>query len=975
MKGFIYGQTEYNILASCNRLDEYIGLAREASFDFLTITDSNLYGCYKFYKKCKEASINPIIGLEYTFICDDSYEAKALLYAKNNQGFKELIKITSRVKIDGINSINDILEYKNIYIIYVFNDSYLERLFLKREFAMLDSFLASLDSNSYIGVSYTNKLEKLDVNSRMEAYAKERNIKTIPVHQCYYPKNKDYCICEALSLINNKPIQIGEFDDYSFDSNPIEDERIESFVNSISLNLFNEKIELPKYPHTNGVSSDRYLKALCYKGLERRGFYNDNYLNRLNYELDVIHKMGYDDYFLIVWDFIKYSKKNDILVGPGRGSAAGSLVAYCLGITEVNPIEYDLLFERFLNPERVSMPDIDTDFPDIKRDDVIKHVQDIYGKDHICNISAFGTFQIKSSVRELARISKLDSNRITKIIDMVERVGFDELLKEYEGTELYQFLYIARGLEGLPKHISTHAAGIILSSKPLDDIIPLQDGINGLFQSQLEASDLEKIGLLKMDFLGIRNLTIVSNILKDINFSMNDLRNIPLDDSKVYKMLSEGDTLGVFQLESQGIRKVLMKLKPTCFEDLVAVLALYRPGPMDNIDDFIARKHGTKVEYIHEDLIPILNSTYGIIVYQEQIMRIAQVFAGFSLGEADILRRAVSKKDSSKLEAMSKDFINRSIEKGYNKDTATKIYQLIYKFANYGFNRSHTVAYGILAYQMAYLKVNYFSSFMANILNNVISTQETMLSYFRYARARGLIINKPNINVSTNKFVVTRCGIFMPFNAILSIGESASIAITEEREKNGLFKSYNDFKERATFLNSNIVTALVFAGALDIFNDTKKSMLESYSKEDEIFLKHIEKPLSKIEYDLNYLRDMEKKYLGFNIEYNIFNNTETFRKKHNLLPLNNLNYKWQTSHLIHFINIKEIKTKKNEKMLLGELEDNNTIISFVIFPKSYSLINFTIDTDNLFIATGTLKNDNYNKNSFVIDQLFEYKNS
>ena len=387
MKGFIYGQTEYNILASCNRLDEYIGFACEADFDFLTITDSNLYGCYKFYKKCKEVNIKPIIGLEYTFVCDDSYQAKALLYAKNNQGFKELIKITTRVKIEGINTINDILEYNNIYIIYVFNDSYLERLFLKREFEMLDSILSSLNSNSFIGVSYTNKLEKLDVNSRMEEYALNHNIKTIPIHQCYYPKNKDYCICEALSLINNKPLQIGEYDDYSFDSNPVSDKRIDDFIDSINLDLFNEKIELPKYPNTNGASSDRFLRALCYKGLEKRGFYNDTYLKRLNYELDVIHKMGYDDYFLIVWDFIKYSKKNNILVGPGRGSAAGSLVAYSIGITEVNPIEYDLLFERFLNPERVSMPDIDTDFPDINRDDVIKHVQDIYGKDHICNIS------------------------------------------------------------------------------------------------------------------------------------------------------------------------------------------------------------------------------------------------------------------------------------------------------------------------------------------------------------------------------------------------------------------------------------------------------------------------------------------------------------------------------------------------------------------------------------------------------------
>ena len=971
MKGFIYGQTEYNMLSSCNRLDDYISMAKAASFDFLTITDSNLYGNYKFYTKCIANNIKPVIGLEYTFIEDDSYESKVLLYAKNNLGYKELLKITTLVNTIGIKDLNDIINYKNIYYIYVFNDSYLERLFYKREYKLLDEKLSQFNNDWYMGVSYTNKLDKIDINTRIEKYVMDRNIKTLPIHKCIYPSNKDACICEALARIGNKEFTVGEFDDYSFDSNPLVDERIDTFINSINLDLFKEKIELPKFPNNKGISSFKYLEALCFKGLEKRGFNNHLYINRLNYELSVIHKMGYDDYFLIVWDFIKYSKNNGILVGPGRGSAAGSLVAYCLGITEVNPIEYDLLFERFLNPERISMPDIDTDFPDVDRDRVIKHVEELYGKDHVCNISAFGTFQIKSSVRELARVCKLEVSRIEKIIDMVLERGYDELLKEYEGTEMYHFLYIARGIEGLPKHISTHAAGIILSSKPLDEVIPLQEGINDLYQSQLEASDLEKIGLLKMDFLGIRNLTMISNMMQDINFSMNDLRNIPLNDSNVFKMLQKGDTLGIFQLESQGIRNVLVKLKPTCFEDLVAVLALYRPGPMDNIDEFIRRKHGEKIEYIHPDLEPILKSTYGIIVYQEQIMRIAQVFSGYSLGEADILRRAVSKKDSTKLHEMASDFINRSVNKGYERETATEIYQLIYKFANYGFNRSHSVAYALLCYQMAYLKVNYFPIFMSNILNNVISNQDTMLQYFRYAKNRGLVINKPNINVSTNKFVSTKVGLFIPLNAIFSIGEAVTLSIVLERNNNGLYKSYSDFKNRNSNIGSNVITALIFSGALDIFKDTKKSMIEASTKEDDLFLKFIDNPIvNKTEYELSYLREMEKKYLGFNLEYNMFRNMDSIKKNNSIVPIKCLRYEMVANILIHFVKIKKITTKKKELMLVGQLEDEANELEFVIFPKTLTTFNFEINDNNIYIATGNLKKDNVKGiTSFIISNL------
>lgn len=978
MKGFLYGQTEYNMLENTNRLDDYISMAIANSFDFLTITDTNLYGNYKFYKKCIKENIKPIIGLEFSYKTEDQNYSKVIFYAKNNNGYKNLLKISSEAQINGLDDLDKALEFTDdLFTIFIFNDSFLERLLYSKEYSILDEYLNKIKNinDSYIGVSFTNKLNKLDLNMEMVKYSTNFNINCVPVHQCKYLANKDVVIYEALSLIGGKEVNVLEYEDYSFEVNPLQNDNIDYIISNINLNLFNEKIELPKYPNTKGVSSKEYLGALCHKGLEKRNKCYNNYLDRLNYELNVIDKMGYNDYFLIVWDFIKYAKQNKILVGPGRGSAAGSLVSYVLGITEVDPIEYDLLFERFLNPERISMPDIDTDFPDVSRDLVIEHVKQLYGDKHVCNISAYGTFLIKSSIRDLARVKRIDNSRVEKIIEMVEKYGFDKLLEEYKNSELYDFLYIAKGLEGLPRHISTHAAGIILSALPLDEIIPLQEGINGLYQSQLEASDLEKIGLLKMDFLGIRNLTMIDGMMSEIpNFSMNSLRSIPLDDPKTFKLLQAADTLGIFQLESTGIRNVLSKLKPTCFEDLVAVLALYRPGPMDNIDEYIARKHGKKFDYIHPSLEPILKSTYGIIIYQEQIMKIASVFAGYSLGEADVLRRAVSKKDAATLKELEVDFINKSISKGYDKDIAKNIYDLIYKFANYGFNRSHSVAYAILSYQMSYFKANYFQVFMANILNNVIGNTSTLVQYIKYAKHRGLTTLKPNINISTNKFVSTKHGLFMPLNSIFSIGDVVTSQIIEERNNNGLYTSFDNFKERCSFISSSCLEALIYSGALDIFGQTKKSMLNISTKEDELFLKFIkDKTIDSSEIDLEELKALEFKYLGINLEYSLFKDIEKKSIKYKTIPIQNVKYNMEARLLVAVSDFKQITTKNKDKMLVGTLEDQNSSKKFTIFPKIYNSLDFKIDKNTLYLVLAKLEKDNKNEDCFTIFKIAPVK--
>lgn len=977
MKGFLYGQTEYNILKSSVRLLSYVKEAKRCGFDFLSITDSNMHASYKFYTLCEEYGIKPIIGLEYEVKEEDNSYSKVLLYAKNNDGYKNLLKITTNVKTNDIDSIENVKEFKdNLYYIFVFNDSFIERLFIKKEYSILDEYLDTIkELNGYIGISYINKPSHTKVIKAFVEYIKTKEVKTIMVHHLKYLKSEDSIIYEALTAINGNKDTIDEFDDFSFLENPICDDVIADFVNGINLNLFKDKIALPKYPNKKGIGSYEYLSALCHKGLEKRGLYVNNYISRLEYELQVIHKMGYDDYFLIVWDFILYAKQNKILVGPGRGSAAGSLVAYCLGITEIDPLKYDLLFERFLNPERVSMPDIDTDFPDIDRDIVINHVKDFYGKMHVCNITAFGTFQVKSSARELAKVFNIEKDRVDKIIDMIESLGYDKLLEEYKNNELYEFLYVARGLEGLPKHISTHAAGIILSGEPLDDIIPLSLGINDLYQSQFEASDLEKIGLLKMDFLGISNLTMIDGMIRDIKgFSIEKLRNIPLDDERTYKLLQNADTLGVFQMEKQGFRNALRELKPTSFNDVVAILALYRPGPMDNIPDYIERKHGKRFAYLHKDLEPILKDTYGVIVYQEQIMKIAQSFAGYSLGEADLLRRAVSKKDASKLEVMSSDFIARAIKKGYSKDIAEAIYNLIYKFANYGFNKSHSVAYALFAYEMAYLKANHFNAFMSNIMNNVITNTNTLISYIAYAKSHNLLTQKPNINVSTDKFVFVKNWLFMPLNSIFSLGNTVALQIVNEREKNGLFRNFDDFITRCKFLSQSVIEALIYSGALDIFGKSKKSMIENSTGQSAFFMQFIDDKNKKenddTEFDISILREKEKKYLGLNIEYNLFKNMNEYYNKYRAISLSMIKEKEFSNVIVAFSSLKEIKTKKGDLMLVLEIEDDKKSLHAIIFPKVYKEIpKGVLQTGVLYNVSGVLERDNRNELSYTITRI------
>ena len=607
------------------------------------------------------------------------------------------------------------------------------------------------------------------------------------------------------------------------------------------------KAVLPKFQNKYGVSSEEFLRSLCQKGLQKRMQYqpiSSVYQQRLDYELDVIIRMQYADYFLIVWDFIRFAKTQHIYIGPGRGSAAGSLVAYCLGITHVDPIRYHLLFERFLNPERISMPDIDTDFPDNRRDEVIHYVEQLYGKHRVSHIITFNTLAAKQVLRDVGKAMEINPRQIDRLCKLVPNVikvtldyayqndaRFKELINS--GETMRRLYATARKLEGLPRHASLHAAGIVFSDEAIEQVCPLIDVDEGVCATQFTMEYLEELGLIKMDFLGLRNLTIIDEIVQHINATADkklDIMRIPLDDAKTYALIRAVDTVGVFQLESEGMKNLIRKMQPNCFEDIVATIALFRPGPMENIPEYLDRReHPEKVDYIHPSLQPILQNTYGIMIYQEQIMQVAQTMAGFTLGKADNLRKAISKKKGEELRRMQEEFISGALRKGYDEALAQKVYALIMKFANYGFNRSHSVAYGMIAYQLAYLKANAPLYFFNSLLNSVIGSETKTSEYVFEARKRNIQILLPDVNRSHNQYGIEDNALRFPFVGIKGIGSAVSSLIVEERDKKGEFRDFFDFTARmnGNKIGKKTIEILIYAGALDCFKVGRASLMAS----------------------------------------------------------------------------------------------------------------------------------------------------
>ena len=726
----IYLKTVYSFLTSLITIEDLINFAKEHNLKSLSICDDNMYGVMEFITECNKNEIKPIVGLDI---------GSCLLFAKDYQGYQNLLKISS-LKSEKELDIDDLRMYSDNLIAFT-NDEELKNIY---EYCLPNNLRKILCLNK-------DDLETLKY-----------------IHM----------------LRDNKTLS----DEYEFLTDVYYQE-VESnidFINKCNLVLPEYKLNMPeysKYSDTKGLNSDDYLESLSIKGLTKRlnNKVTNEYKERLINELTVIKKMGFSNYFLIVYDFIKYAKTHDILIGPGRGSCVGSLVAYSLGIIDVDPIKYNLLFERFLNVERISMPDIDTDFPDDKRDEVINYVALKYGKENVSQIITFGTFGVKMALRDIGRVLNVPIYVIDDLSKKIGKLNLEEIENNQElmniinsDNKLKKLFLIVKRIEGLPRHFSVHASGVIMAGSNLSNMIPLIN-YDGKSLCGYESKYLEDMGFLKMDFLGNNNLSIIDNILKLIKKYENiDLKfiDIPLNDKKTFTIFQNGDTRGIFQFESAGMRNFLIKLHPNSFLDIYNANAFFRPGPSSKIDSFLKRRFGKeKIDYYDDSLKDILSDTLGIIVYQEQIMLIARRMANFSLGEADILRRAMSKKKIGELEKLKDKFINNAISNGYKKEKVLEIYDVISNFASYGFNKSHSVAYSMISYKMAYLKANYPLYFYLSLLNLSNLGDDKTKMYLMEMKKHNLKINKPDINKSNNDYVIHYNTVYLPFSIIKGISK------------------------------------------------------------------------------------------------------------------------------------------------------------------------------------------------------------
>ncbi|MCF6408756.1 DNA polymerase III subunit alpha [Pseudalkalibacillus salsuginis] len=1022
--GFVHlhVHSEYSLLESACRIDRLTERAKEVGMHALALTDRNvMYGILPFYTSCVEKGIKPILGLEadLQFTSDtDSSPAKLLLYAKDKMGYRQLIKLSSMLqtyegKQQPALRLSDIHKFKEGLLVISTGLNGIIQRFLQTDRQIADQICRkmkqSFGKDFYLGIEDHGIGKEKELNLNISQLSKQTDVPIVVTNDIHYIEKGDANAFEALRAIklgtklNDGDHERYPTDGYYFKSGsemeshfahiPEAIQNTREIAEKCSVELEFGNPILPQYPLPPEESSGTFLRRLCKKGVhERYGNPSNKVVDRLDYELKIIEEMGFNDYFLIVWDFMKYARENKIMTGPGRGSAAGSLVAYVLYITQVDPIEKELLFERFLNPERVTMPDIDIDFPDTKRDAVIEYVSNKYGKDRVAQIITFGTLAAKAAVRDVGRVLNLDNRLVDKVakqipsrpgITLEKAITESPLLKKtLEQSQEAQTLWnISKTIEGLPRHSSTHAAGIIISRDPLHEVVPTQSGSEFLDLTQYTMDGLEEIGLLKMDFLGLRNLTLLENITASIKKSTGEeiiLNELEFDDDKTYQLLSQGDTTGIFQLESDGMRKVLRKLKPTEFEDIVAVNALYRPGPMENIPTYIERKHmETQVNYPHPVLEPILNKTYGVIVYQEQIMQIASAMAGFSLGEADLLRRAVSKKKADVLHEQRKFFVDGAIRKGYDADSANDIYDLIVRFANYGFNRSHAVAYSVIAYQLAYLKANYPLYFLAELLSSTVGNQGKTTAYLSEARQKGIEVLPPSINSSDAGFTVENGGLRLGFLVIKNVGLRAIRAILNERRK-GPYQDVFDLCRRVSLktLNKRSLESLILAGCLDEFSNNRAQLLanldmaidygskiQKAEEEGQIDLfeadDHSDKPVME---DVPPFQDKENlqfeyEVLGFYLTGHPLEEFNSLLDVYNRKQIGEIDNDGQHIRLgVLVTKAKLIKTKKGDWMAFVQLSDETGKIEGIVFPKAYQKNPDLYQEGRLLFVEGKVEN-------------------
>ena len=878
----LHSHTEYSLFDGISRIGELVSHVKEMGQTALAITDHGvMYGAIYLYKECIKQGIKPIIGCEIYVTRGSRFDksgngkeklAHLILLAENNEGYQNLIKICSKAWTEGYyhrpRADHELLEkyHEGLIVTSACVGGEVPQAILNGDMdearKVIEFYINTFGKDNYFLEIQNHGLpEEAAVRPVLASLAKEYGLGLVATNDFHYTKKEDarsqeikLCISTGKTLDDPYHFHFANDEFYCKSGDEmrailgnfpgaIENTRVIADRCNVELTFGEHK--LPSFDVPEGETAASYLRKLCEKALpERYAIVTDKERSRMDYELGVIDKMGFSDYFLIVMDFIHYAKSHGIPIGPGRGSAAGSIVSYLLHITEVDPLRFDLLFERFLNPARVSMPDIDTDLCYRRRGEVIEYLARKYGSDQVAQIITFGTLAARAVIRDVGRVTNMPLREVDRIAKMVPVGPGVTLKKTMEGSREFRDLYDSDttvhclidhclDLEGISRNSGTHAAGVVICSKPVEEYVPIQLTQDGFIQTQYEKDQVEQLGLLKMDLLGLRNLTVIHDALEMIRENRGidlDINKIPSEDEETCKMLCDGDTIGVFQSESSGFTSLLMQLHPERFEDLIPMVALYRPGPLGSgmAEDFIKRKHGKiPVEYPHPSLEPILKETYGVILYQEQVMQIASVMGGFSLGQADMLRRAMGHKEPEILQQNRETFVDGAVANGVDDRTANYVFDLMVHFAGYGFNKSHSVCYGWIAWQTAYLKAHYRPEFMAAMMTCYNGDRDKVSRYISDTRRAGVVIAAPDVNLSEAYFSVKGDKILFGLDGIQNVGEGAVCSIIEARRQGGPFKSLSDFVERADNrgLNSRACESLIRCGALDSLGANRSQLL------------------------------------------------------------------------------------------------------------------------------------------------------
>lgn len=1033
----LHNHTAYSLLDGASKIDELIKRAKELNMPAMAITDHGvMYGVVDFYKQCKKAGIKPIIGCEVYVAPRTRFDRQAgmddsayhlILLVKNETGYRNLSRLESLASLEGFyykpRVDRELLEQYHEGLVALSGcmagevaQKILQEDLEGAEEAALwyrNTFGAE---NYFFEVQNHGIHEQLQINYHLNILGQKLGIPLVATNDNHYvyaedARTQDVMMCiqmgKTLDDVNRMRFDSNNFYLKSYDEmQQALGDYPESLTNTLKVAdlcdfdfTFGEN-HMPIFDVPEGYTLDSYFEEMCRKGIEERYQpVTEEILQRLEYELSVIKQMGYSGYFLIVWDFIRFAREKGIYVGPGRGSAAGSIVSYALHITDIDPLKYDLLFERFLNPERVSMPDIDIDFCYERRTEVIDYVIEKYGQDHVCQIITFGTMAAKGAIRDVGRVLNVPIATVNKVSKAIpnelgmtieKALNASAELREYRDNDpqVADLIATAQKLEGLPRHAGTHAAGVVISKDVLDSYLPLQKSAECGVITQFAKENVEEIGLLKMDFLGLRTLTVINKAIDMIreNHGVSlDFSKVPLDDAATYKLLCDGDSIGVFQMESTGLRAIMRELQPNCLEDVVAMVALYRPGPLKSgmVDDLIERKHGRKgIEYLHPSLEPILKPTYGVILYQEQVMLIARDLAGFSLGQADMLRRAMGKKKPEIIAAMKQDFLNGAQQNGVSTDVAAKVFELIEYFAGYGFNKSHSAAYAIVAYQTAYLKAHYPVEFMAALLTSIMDSADRVSFYIAECKRMGIPVLTPDVNESQETFTVTDGRIRFGLAAMKNVGKGAMQSIIQVRNEEGPFTSLQDFCARVDLsqVNKRMVENLIKGGAFDTLEGNKRQKLDildqcleqgneirrskasaqislfDFAEQTGLTSRYDPISLPELpEFTSQELLAMEKQILGLYVSGHPLDDYKQVLHEKTSITIAELTEEHDQQRIVVGGMIDSFKintTKKGDTMATCQFEDRTGSMDLLVFPKTFVRYREMIQKDAIVLIKG-----------------------